>query len=125
MIATTGPMKAAVGARIGTDAASRSSTSDPFTRYEPGDVRDLIAEYPLAWLCTADARADLATQLPLLGEYDGEGVLTHLLGHIPRRHPLVLAWQANARTRVLFQEHPGMTDEPRPCVFAGLTSARM
>lgn len=80
-----------------------SAMSDLFTRYDPGDVRDVIAEYPLAWLCAANGRADLATQLPLLGEYDEEGALTHLLGHIPRRHPLVPAWQADARTRVLFQ----------------------
>lgn len=77
--------------------------SDLFTRYETGDVRDLIAEYPLAWLCAAEGRADLATQLPLLGEYDEEGVLTHLLGHIPRRHPLVPAWEGDARTLVLFE----------------------
>lgn len=77
--------------------------SDPFTRYDPGDVRDLIAEYPLAWLCAAEGRADLATQLPLLGEYDGEGVLTHLFGHIPRRHPLVAAWEGDARALVLFE----------------------
>jgi len=77
--------------------------SDPFTQYDARDVRDLIAEFPLAWLCAATGRADLPTQLPLLGEYDGDGVLTHLLGHIPRRHPLVPAWQADARTLVLFQ----------------------
>ena len=105
--------------------------SDPFTRYEPGDVHDLIAEYPLAWLCAANGGADLATQLPLLGEYDGEGVLTHLLGHIPRRHLLVPAWQADARTLVLFQgpqayispERAGRSDWAPTWNFAQLSIA--
>ena len=76
--------------------------TDLFAQYRPGDVRDLITEFPLAWLCAAGGRAELAAHLPLLGEYDGDGVLTHLLGHIPRRHPLVPAWQADARVLVLF-----------------------
>ncbi len=55
-----------------------------FDRYTPADVRDLIADYPLAWL---SAGTD-ASLLPLLGEYDAQGKLVSLLGHMARRNPL-------------------------------------
>jgi transcriptional regulator len=76
---------------------------DLFTRYEDADVRDLIREYPLAWLCAAEGKADHAAHLPLLGEYDAAGSLTHLLGHVPRRNPLLQALEQNSRALVLFQ----------------------
>jgi transcriptional regulator len=69
--------------------------SGPFDQYGPGDVRDLIAEYPLAWVTAAPSAgasdretAPRASLLPLLGEYDGEGRLVSLLGHMARRNPL-------------------------------------
>jgi transcriptional regulator len=77
--------------------------TDPFVRHHDADVRDLIAEFPLAWVSAADGRADQTALLPLLGDYDGDGKLISLLGHIPRRHPLVSALEADARTMILFQ----------------------
>jgi transcriptional regulator len=76
---------------------------DLFTEYDDEDVRDLIRDYPLAWLSAVDGAGAHAAQLPLLGEYDANGSLTHLLGHIPRRSPLVEAWSRDSRTLVLFQ----------------------
>lgn len=77
--------------------------ADLFERYTAADVRDLITEYPLAWLLGAQGVAAQAAQLPLLGEYGEAGALRSLLGHIPRRHALVPAWEANPSALVLFQ----------------------
>ncbi|MDB5687337.1 MAG: transcriptional regulator [Rhizorhabdus sp.] len=77
--------------------------SGRFTNYDDGDVRDLIRDYPLAWLCAADGQAEHAAQLPLLGEYNQGGSLTHLLGHIPRHSPLMEPLSRNGRALVLFQ----------------------
>ncbi|WP_380780372.1 FMN-binding negative transcriptional regulator [Sphingomonas sp. R86520] len=60
--------------------------SAAFATFEPGDVRDLIADYPLAWVTTPEHAPP--SLLPLLGEYDADGRLTHLLGHMGRRNPL-------------------------------------
>jgi transcriptional regulator len=77
--------------------------ADIFERFTDADVRDLIAEYPLAWLLGARGVAAEAAQLPLLGEYGEAGDLRSLLGHIPRRHVLVPAWEASPSALVLFQ----------------------
>lgn len=60
--------------------------SAAFETFDADDVRDLIAGYPLAWV-TAPGGAP-PSLLPLLGEYDADGRLTHLLGHMGRRNPL-------------------------------------
>ncbi len=57
-----------------------------FERYEAEDVRDLVADYPLAWVTTPGGAP--ASLLPLLGEYDAQGRLVSLLGHMARRNPL-------------------------------------
>ena len=57
-----------------------------FETFDNSDVRDLIASYRLAWV-TAPGEAP-PSLLPLLGEYDADGRLTHLLGHMGRRNPL-------------------------------------
>jgi transcriptional regulator len=77
--------------------------TDLFERFEHADVRDLISQYPLAWLLGAGAKAREAAQLPLLGEFDGLGRLTSLLGHVPRRHDIVPALAASPAGVVLFQ----------------------
>jgi transcriptional regulator len=79
----------------------------PFVTYDDADVRDLIHEYPLAWICAPDVDPGHATMLPLLGEYNESGRLTHLLGHSPRRSPLVAALRADGRARILFQGPQG------------------
>lgn len=77
--------------------------TDIFERFEDADVRDLIAEYPLAWLLGSDGVAAEAAQLPLLGEFGASGELKSLLGHIPRRHALVHALGKKQGAMVLFQ----------------------
>lgn len=77
--------------------------TDVFERFEDADVRDLIAEYPLAWLLGPGGAAAEAAQLPLLGEFAETGALQSLLGHVPRRHPLVPALEAKPKALVLFQ----------------------
>lgn len=56
-----------------------------FDQFTDADVRDLIAQYPLAWVTAPSGEASL---LPLLGEYDAGGRLVRLLGHLARRNPL-------------------------------------
>jgi transcriptional regulator len=71
-----------------------------FDQHTHADVSDLIAEYPLAWVC---ARAsDEASLLPLLGEYDAEGRLVALFGHMARRNPLHARLTAAPEATVLF-----------------------
>lgn len=77
--------------------------TDLFERFEPVDVHDFIAECPLAWLLAAGGRANEAAQLPFLGEYGADDGLLSLLGHIPRRHPLVPVLEAKSGGLVLFQ----------------------
>lgn len=60
--------------------------SDGFATFEPSDVRDLLAEFPLAWVIAREGGA--ASLLPLLGEYDDDGRLVSLLGHMGRRNAL-------------------------------------
>lgn len=73
-----------------------------FEQFDRADVQALIREYPLAWMCAADGRADHASLLPLLGEYDAAGRLTHLVGHVARRNPLYAALRSAPRALVLF-----------------------
>jgi transcriptional regulator len=77
--------------------------ASPFTRFDDADVRDLIAEYPLAWVCPLDG-ADPTTSalLPLLGDYDSQGRLVSLTGHLARRNPLTPILETAPRVLLLF-----------------------
>ena len=76
-----------------------------FDAFGTDDVRDLIAEYPLAWLVTpVQSEASL---LPLLGEYDAGGTLAHLFGHMSRRNPLVARLDAAPQATILFNGPQG------------------
>lgn len=89
-----------------------------FERFEAADVRDLIAQFPLAWVCTSGGRDFEASLLPLLGEYDASERLTGLLGHMARRNPLFAALTRDPRAVVLLcgpqayvsPEHAGRRD---------------
>jgi transcriptional regulator len=70
-----------------------------FDGYTAADVRDLIAEYPLAWVTAPGGAASL---LPLLGEYDADGTLLRLFGHMARSNPLVAALGQAPRATILF-----------------------
>jgi transcriptional regulator len=92
--------------------------TDVFETFVAGDVRDLIAEYPLAWVCATVGDMASASLLPLLGEYGPDGELTHLLGHMARRNELFAALSNAPRASLLFQgpqayvspEHAGRRD---------------
>lgn len=92
--------------------------SATFEHFGTDDVRDLIAEFPLAWVCAADGRADHASLLPLIGGYDADGRLIHLIGHMARRNPLFAALSADPRALLLFTgpqayvspDHAGLRD---------------
>jgi transcriptional regulator len=76
-----------------------SHVSASFDAFHADDVRDLLAEYPLAWL-TVDGDTP-PSQLPLLGEFDPSGRLTHLLGHMARRNPLHARLMTAPTARIL------------------------
>lgn len=78
-----------------------------FERFGADDVRELIAEYPLAWVCARGGAAERASLLPLIGEYDADGVLTHLVGHLSRTNPLCAALQADPVALILFRGPEG------------------
>ena len=86
-----------------------------FDQFDDSDVRDLIGEFPLAWLCAADGRADYASLLPLLGAYDAQGRLTELIGHMARRNPLFDALSAAPRALILFHGPQGYVSPEHAC----------
>jgi transcriptional regulator len=67
----------------------------------PGIVK-LITDFPLAWVVSPNGEAMLATPLPLLGEYDADGRLVSLLGHLALANPHVEALRADGRATILF-----------------------
>lgn len=92
--------------------------SDLFADYSTSDIRALITDHPLAWVCaTGDGVRD-AAQLPLIGEYAADGRLLSLLGHLGRANPLCASLRAQRQVLFLFSgpssyvspEHAGSRD---------------
>lgn len=77
-----------------------------FEQFEEDDAADLIAEYPLAWLCPTGA-GELATQLPLIAERAPSGRIKRLIGHMARTNPLWPTLVAEPNALVLFQGPQG------------------
>lgn len=73
-----------------------------FETFEPADIAALIAEHPLAWVSVGDRGVDEPSLLPMVGEYDDDGALVHLIGHLARRNPLCEAMRREGRARFLF-----------------------
>lgn len=70
--------------------------------YDPrslADIRQLIAEYPLAWLVSRDFHA---SPLPLIAETDEGGDVASLFGHCALRNALVGDFRADPRGLILF-----------------------
>ena len=74
-----------------------------FTQYKNEDVRSLIEEYPLAWVCSGGGADMEASLLPLIGRYDEEGRLVELIGHMMRINPLHRALTADQNAVILFK----------------------
>lgn len=75
--------------------------------YDPrdaADVRQLIAEYPLAWMVSG---AFHASPLPLIAETDDSGTVVALFGHCALRNVLVADFRADPRGLILFNGPSG------------------
>ncbi len=83
-------------------AAEIVPATSPFGRFGDRDVLDLIAEFPLAWVCGAGGGLSQPALLPLLSETDGDGRLLALIGHMARHNPLHAALRADPRCLLLF-----------------------
>lgn len=72
----------------------------------------LIAGHPLAWILSR-AAPEAATPMPLVAELDEHGAARSLLGHLPKRHPLVGHLARDPRGIFLFQgPHGYISPEP-------------
>lgn len=97
---SAGPTRISMLALAGTARPpTQSGMGTVFDRYTAADVRDLIVEYPLAWVT---APVGVSSLLPLLGEYGADGTLLRLFGHMARSNPLVAALEQAPRATILF-----------------------
>lgn len=74
-----------------------------FDKFENADVRALIEEFPLAWVCAGPAGEVEASLLPLVGIYDEGGRLVELIGHLMRSNPLHATLTRDPRATILFK----------------------
>ncbi|MDB5584724.1 MAG: transcriptional regulator [Bradyrhizobium sp.] len=89
--------------KSGGAGGEREGRGGPLEGFASADVRDLIAEFPLAWVCAPCCGIEAASLLPLLGEFNPAGDLTHLFGHMSRSSPLVEHLGNNPEARILLQ----------------------
>lgn len=68
------------------------------------DIVRLIADHPLAWLCSRDFHA---SPLPLTAEIGSRGEVTALFGHCARANPLVADFREDPRGLILFNGPQG------------------
>lgn len=89
-----------------------------FDQFGNDDVRALVEQYPLAWVCAGSGAAMDASLLPLIGVFDGEGRLVELIGHLMRSNPLHASLAKDSAATILFRgpdayvspEHAGRRD---------------
>ncbi|MBH0113831.1 FMN-binding negative transcriptional regulator [Novosphingobium sp. YJ-S2-02] len=89
----------------------------PFEQFTDADLRDLIAQFPLAWVLPCSCDAGLPSLLPMLLRCDEAGRPVSLLGHLARRNPLVEALRAAPHALFLFTGpqgyvSPGLVSNP-------------
>jgi transcriptional regulator len=75
-----------------------------FEPRDAADIRQLIADHPLAWLISGDFHA---SPLPLIAETDDSGAVIALFGHCALRNALVADFRANPRGLILFNGPAG------------------
>lgn len=73
-----------------------------FDQFEDADVRVLVEQFPLAWVCGGPVDRLEASLLPLVGRFDTEGRLVELIGHLMRSNPLYRVLAADGRATILF-----------------------
>lgn len=74
--------------------------SGTFDAEARGEIRELIAQYPLAWVSAEGGRE--ACLLPLIGIFDEADNLTELIGHFGRSNPLHAALLRDPQATLLF-----------------------
>ncbi|MBJ7416554.1 MAG: FMN-binding negative transcriptional regulator [Niveispirillum sp.] len=72
-----------------------------FEQYAADDLRDLIAQFPLAWVTSTDGEE--ASLLPLVGRFGAAGELTELIGHLTLANPLRAALIRDPGALILFK----------------------
>jgi transcriptional regulator len=78
--------------------------------FEPrtqADLLELIGEYPLAWVVSADSSGFCATPLPMLAESGPDGQIASLLGHFALSNPHVAMLRAVPQATILFMGPQG------------------
>ncbi len=85
------------------DGRTAGPFASVFEQHRLADVRDLIAEFPLALVGVQGAINPPPSLLPLLGDYDETGRLIELVGHMSRRNPLRAALEAQPNAWVQVQ----------------------
>src|SRR5882724_4998891 len=86
--------------------------------FEPrtqGDLLQLIAEYPLAWVVSAAEGGFGATPLPLLAEPAADGQIVSLLGHFALSNPHVALLRAAPQATILFMGPQGYISPELVC----------
>jgi transcriptional regulator len=73
----------------------------------PADLLELIGEYPLAWVVSANSAGFCATPLPMLAEPGPDGQIASLLGHFALSNPHVAMLRAAAQATILFMGPQG------------------
>jgi len=87
---------------LGPDAGQRAFAPAHFAYDDHASIRKLIADYPLAQICTARDGELRATAAPLFHRPDADGGGLEFFGHIARRNPHVAAIEAGAEALCLF-----------------------
>jgi len=99
--------------------AKKGNMKEPvWEHYSLADVRALVEEYPLAWVCTGSGDLIEASLLPLIGIFDEVGQLTELIGHMAKSNPLYAKLSTDPGASILFKgpdayispEHAGRRD---------------
>lgn len=65
-------------------------------------IAHLVETCPLAWVTSHAGEASIATPLPLVADYDGEGRLVALIGHFALANRHVAALRTDPRALILF-----------------------
>lgn len=85
---------------FGTGQIVESVADQPAKDYENRDLKRLISQYPLAWVCSENNQH--ASLLPLLGVFSDRGELVELIGHFARHNPLNDVFRTPAPATVYF-----------------------